>query len=48
MLHQFGRTFGEHVRLRDYLGVVLGAAVPAGCRWRLWALLRHLRDAPIG
>jgi hypothetical protein len=45
MLHQFGRTFEQKVRLRDYLGVALGAypyqvvLSVAG----LWALLRHLR-----
>jgi hypothetical protein len=25
LLAQFGRTFGERVRLRDYVGLVLGA-----------------------
>jgi cellulose synthase/poly-beta-1,6-N-acetylglucosamine synthase-like glycosyltransferase len=45
MLHQFGRTFGQKVRLRDYLGVALGnypyqvVLSVAG----LWALVRHLR-----
>ena len=45
MLHQFGRTFEQKVRLRDYLGVAVGAypyqfvLSVAG----LWALLRHLR-----
>ncbi|MFC4147608.1 glycosyltransferase [Micromonospora mangrovi] len=44
MLHQFGRTFGQRVRLRDHLGVVLGGypyqvvLSVAG----VWALLRHL------
>ncbi|NYF59490.1 glycosyltransferase [Micromonospora purpureochromogenes] len=44
MLHQFGRTFGQKVRLRDHLGVVLGGypyqvvlSVAA-----VWALLRHV------
>ncbi|MFI7575346.1 glycosyltransferase [Micromonospora sp. NPDC049497] len=44
MLHQFGRTFGQKVRLRDYVGVVVG-----GYPYQLvlsvagvWALLRHL------
>jgi glycosyltransferase XagB len=44
MLHQFGRTFGQKVRLRDYLGVALGAypyqAVLSVAG--LWAVLRHL------
>jgi len=44
MLHQFGRSFGQKVRLRDHLGVAAGGyayqvvlSVAA-----LWALLRHL------
>lgn len=44
MLHQFGRTFGQKVRLRDHLGVILGGypyqvvlSVAA-----VWSLLRHL------
>jgi cellulose synthase/poly-beta-1,6-N-acetylglucosamine synthase-like glycosyltransferase len=44
MLHQFGRTFGQKVRLRDYLGVALGAypyqAVLSVAG--LWAVIRHL------
>jgi hypothetical protein len=43
MLHQFGRAFGERVRLRDYAGVMLGAypfqvllSVAA-----VWAVARH-------
>ena len=45
MLHQFGRTFEQKVRLRDYLGVAIGAypyqfvLSVAGS----WALLRHLQ-----
>ncbi|WP_446218369.1 glycosyltransferase [Micromonospora sp. IBHARD004] len=44
MLHQFGRTFGQKVRLRDHLGVIVGGypyqvvLSVAG----VWALLRHL------
>jgi cellulose synthase/poly-beta-1,6-N-acetylglucosamine synthase-like glycosyltransferase len=44
MLAQFGSTFGEKVRLRDYLGLVLGAypyqvvlSIAA-----LWAMLRYI------
>lgn len=44
MLHQFGRVFGQRVRLRDHVGVVLGGypyqivlSVAA-----VWAMLRHL------
>ncbi|MFR9776355.1 glycosyltransferase [Micromonospora sp. MS34] len=44
MLHQFGRTFGQKVRLRDHLGVVLGGypyqAVLSVAG--VWALLRHV------
>lgn len=44
MLHQFGRTFGQKVRIRDHLGVIIGGypyqvvLSVAG----VWALIRHL------
>lgn len=44
MLRQFGRTFGQQVRVRDYLGVALGG-YPYQVVLSLagvWALLRHL------
>ncbi|MFI6481684.1 glycosyltransferase [Nonomuraea sp. NPDC050663] len=45
LLAQFGRTFGERVRLRDYVGLVLGAwpYQLALSYAALWAMIRHLR-----
>ncbi|MGP4100886.1 glycosyltransferase [Nonomuraea sp. KM90] len=45
LLAQFGRTFEERVRLRDYAGLVLGAYPYqlALSYAALWAILRHVR-----
>lgn len=43
MLHQFGRAFDRKVRLRDYVGLILGAyPYQVVLAWAaLWALIRH-------
>lgn len=45
LLAQFGRTFGERVRLRDYVGLVLGAYPyqMALSYAALWAIIRHVK-----